>query len=325
MSRREDTYGASLFIFKIILFLIFGVFILIYKGFQALSRGDSAGAVKWFSIPVVLVCIILFQNAKSYSQGLAYQKEQNASAAEEKMAVSDPNKAFSFERVESGLEAIPNCNPTSYLEMHLWRPCNKYESTRFAKYIFTNNLPSKILQVYPVKINLGRPYPDNKNNESCMTSWGIFEINGFENLVHSGETAIIYCFEVFNNKPVTPCVEVMIYPYKDLAFVCDSNLEPEYIITEQAKSPTPTQKPKDVTKTPSPKGEYYRVINVTNNSSLNIRDGAGMNYRIIGKIPYDGKDIQVTGDGIRLGDITWVPIIYKGVAGWVSSYYLARQ
>lgn len=75
----------------------------------------------------------------------------------------------------------------------------------------------------------------------------------------------------------------------------------------------------------SPEIIFYRVINVANNDVLNIREGAGVNYAIVGTIPPDGRDIQILGDGVQANNATWVPIIYKGISGWVNSYYLAKQ
>jgi uncharacterized protein YgiM (DUF1202 family) len=159
-----------------------------------------------------------------------------------------------------------------------------------------------------------------------MTSWGNFVAGqSGEDTVHRGESVIIYCFEAFNNKSFIPCVEVSIYPYKKLAFACDSDLEPRDILTEQARTPTPTHLQKDETATPSPSIVFYRVAHVASNDVLNIREGAGIKYKIIATIPPTGIGIQITGDGVQANSATWVPIIYNGITGWVNSYYLTRQ
>jgi uncharacterized protein YraI len=67
------------------------------------------------------------------------------------------------------------------------------------------------------------------------------------------------------------------------------------------------------------------VINVTGDDRLNIRTGPGYNFNILGKIPKDGRRIQVSGDGVRADNTVWFPITYEGITGWVDSYYLAPE
>lgn len=69
----------------------------------------------------------------------------------------------------------------------------------------------------------------------------------------------------------------------------------------------------------------YRVIYVSINDVLNIRTGAGVDYEIVGKIPYNGRDIKITGGSVQADNATWVPILYEGITGWVNSYYLTQQ
>ncbi|HRQ42566.1 MAG TPA: SH3 domain-containing protein [Chloroflexota bacterium] len=69
----------------------------------------------------------------------------------------------------------------------------------------------------------------------------------------------------------------------------------------------------------------YRVVNVQSDDVLNVRSGPGANYLILGTIPYNGTDVQVTGEGITIGDSWWVPIFYEGIFGWVNTSYLVEQ
>lgn len=79
------------------------------------------------------------------------------------------------------------------------------------------------------------------------------------------------------------------------------------------------------TATWSPEIILYSVIHVSSNDVLNIRAGAGVNYEVVGNIPYNGRDIQIVGDGVQANNATWVPILYNGITGWVNSYYLTQQ
>jgi uncharacterized protein YraI len=67
------------------------------------------------------------------------------------------------------------------------------------------------------------------------------------------------------------------------------------------------------------------VVHVASNDVLNIREGAGVKYKIVGTIPYNGRGIQITGGGVKADNATWVTIIYNGISGWVNSYYLTQQ
>ena len=69
----------------------------------------------------------------------------------------------------------------------------------------------------------------------------------------------------------------------------------------------------------------YRVVKVKNNDMLWIRAKAGIKSEKIGAIPYDGKNIQITGNEVKLKKSSWVPIKYKGVEGWVNRGYLEKD
>jgi SH3 domain-containing protein len=71
--------------------------------------------------------------------------------------------------------------------------------------------------------------------------------------------------------------------------------------------------------------DLYRVVHVASSDVLNIRKGPGVKYAVVGKIPYNGQGIQITGDGRSADNATWVPIIYDGISGWVNRYYLQEQ
>lgn len=73
-------------------------------------------------------------------------------------------------------------------------------------------------------------------------------------------------------------------------------------------------------------GLLYRVRHVRSDDSLSVRDGPGGNNRELVKIPFNGRDIQIQGEAKKVSDGgTWVRIRYKGVEGWVNSYFLQPQ
>jgi hypothetical protein len=77
--------------------------------------------------------------------------------------------------------------------------------------------------------------------------------------------------------------------------------------------------------TPTPPASPYRVFNVQSNDVLNIRSGPGVEYPIVGIIPYNGTNIRITGAGVVVGQSFWYPIQYNEIIGWVNSAYLIEQ
>jgi hypothetical protein len=77
--------------------------------------------------------------------------------------------------------------------------------------------------------------------------------------------------------------------------------------------------------TPTPPLLPYRVVDVESNDVLNVRSGPGIENPIVGTIPPNGTDIQVTGTGEQNGNDIWVPIKYQEITGWVNSSYLTLQ
>ncbi|HEX2622631.1 MAG TPA: SH3 domain-containing protein [Phototrophicaceae bacterium] len=77
---------------------------------------------------------------------------------------------------------------------------------------------------------------------------------------------------------------------------------------------------------PSP---LYRVAFVTEDDTLNVRSGAGVDYSVVGELVPDTTDITITGaeqvveDAI--GTAWWVPIQYGSLTGWVNRYFLTEQ
>lgn len=68
----------------------------------------------------------------------------------------------------------------------------------------------------------------------------------------------------------------------------------------------------------------YSVTAVTDNDSLNIRSAAGTNSEVVGKIPFDGANIELTGKTEKIGTTVWLNIKWKDKEGWVSKHYLKQ-
>ncbi len=99
--------------------------------------------------------------------------------------------------------------------------------------------------------------------------------------------------------------------------------------------PTPTpQSPSTLTPSPlpspsptasTPPDNPHAVVGVERDDVLNIREGPGVENPSVATIPPYGTNIEVTGEGVKVTNSTWVPVNYQGEKGWVNSYYLAEQ
>ena len=95
--------------------------------------------------------------------------------------------------------------------------------------------------------------------------------------------------------------------------------------------PTPTAPPipkATLTPGPPPIGPSlgrFAVVNVRSNDALNVRAGPGVNYAVVGTIPYFGRDVDVFLGGKQVGESWWVPVEHSSASGWANSRFLARQ
>lgn len=84
--------------------------------------------------------------------------------------------------------------------------------------------------------------------------------------------------------------------------------------------PTPT-----VTLTKSEIPNIYRVAFVADNDTLNVRSGAGANYKVVGTLAHNATRVEITGAEEKVGNSIWVPIQHDGMNGWVNRYYLTQE
>jgi uncharacterized protein YraI len=68
----------------------------------------------------------------------------------------------------------------------------------------------------------------------------------------------------------------------------------------------------------------YKIVNVANWDSLNVRSGAGTGFDVVSEIPANSSNIKIVGDSRDVGGSTWVKIKWDGQSGWVNQRYLER-
>lgn len=69
----------------------------------------------------------------------------------------------------------------------------------------------------------------------------------------------------------------------------------------------------------------YRVVYVTADDVLNVREGPGPEYDVVGELASDAEGIAVEEQGQTIiGESTWVQVEQGGVEGWVNSRFLTE-
>jgi hypothetical protein len=85
-------------------------------------------------------------------------------------------------------------------------------------------------------------------------------------------------------------------------------------------------KTKDDELSKSPATLCFRVVNVENWDSLNIREQPTHKSNIVFTIPYDAKNVASLGEERKLKNgSVWKKIEYKYYSGWVNSRYLSIE
>ncbi|MEZ4592224.1 MAG: SH3 domain-containing protein [Chloroflexota bacterium] len=97
--------------------------------------------------------------------------------------------------------------------------------------------------------------------------------------------------------------------------------QPEQLPTEAATAVPPTNIPAPTPTTASSAADFA-VIYVEPNDVLNVRSGPGVAFGIVGSIPPDATDVQITGSGQLVSGSTWVPVQRGTLTGWVNSRFL---
>lgn len=66
----------------------------------------------------------------------------------------------------------------------------------------------------------------------------------------------------------------------------------------------------------------FQIADVASWDTLNMRAQPGASASVVGKIPANGQNIRHLGKQVKVGNTTWVNIIWQGRNGWVSSRYI---
>jgi K+-sensing histidine kinase KdpD len=75
----------------------------------------------------------------------------------------------------------------------------------------------------------------------------------------------------------------------------------------------------------------YHVIFVDADQSLPVHGAPGSNSEVVATLPFDAKDILITGQSTIQADTTWVPVTYRkdshsaAVSGWVNKRFLGES
>ena len=67
--------------------------------------------------------------------------------------------------------------------------------------------------------------------------------------------------------------------------------------------------------------DLYRVAGVAVWDKLNMRAGPATSYRVVGRIPHDGRGIENLGGTVG----RWHQVRYQGTVGWAHAGYLAED
>lgn len=71
--------------------------------------------------------------------------------------------------------------------------------------------------------------------------------------------------------------------------------------------------------------EYYNVTKIPSNDTLNVREGEGRGHKVIYELPYNAHHLTVLKCTYNDEGKKWCKIKYKGITGWVYSYYIEKE
>ncbi len=94
---------------------------------------------------------------------------------------------------------------------------------------------------------------------------------------------------------------------------------PEAVPTDVV--PSATAVPPTATTAASTQAAFATIF-VEPTDVLNVRSGPGVDFGIVGSIPPNATDVQITGSGQVVAGSTWLPVQRGAVTGWVNSRFL---
>ena len=92
-----------------------------------------------------------------------------------------------------------------------------------------------------------------------------------------------------------------------------------------SESPVWNQTQPTATLIPRATAPTYRVINIASRDFLHVRQGPGISYRVITRIPSNARGIKVIPRKIPNGPTIWQEISWGPYTGWVNAIYLKAE
>ena len=131
-----------------------------------------------------------------------------------------------------------------------------------------------------------------------------------------------------SRETATPTLKSGATPTPSPAELATTSSTPVEVAPQAFPEPTFTGTPNAldasaVTATPAP--STYRVIGISRGDYLNVREGAGSNYRVVATLePGTGGIVPGTKRAAN-GETTWQEIFVGGHSGWVNADYIALE
>jgi signal transduction histidine kinase len=72
-------------------------------------------------------------------------------------------------------------------------------------------------------------------------------------------------------------------------------------------------------------GGIYRVTMLGENERLDVHMAPTGESDVVGSIPYNGMDVQAIGKAETVGSMTWLPVRYRKIQGWVNQAFLEEE
>jgi hypothetical protein len=95
-------------------------------------------------------------------------------------------------------------------------------------------------------------------------------------------------------------------------------------------TPEPSATPSPIRETPTPtrvvQPSNFAVVWISRDENLSVRLPAGISGEVVTQIPWDARDVELTGAETFLGSSRWVEVrLEEGVVkGWVNAWYLTE-
>ncbi len=126
-----------------------------------------------------------------------------------------------------------------------------------------------------------------------------------------------------DEKPIASVQPQSPQPKKDKPAAASQSLPKPAALaaTPRADQVKPTRTTRPAEAKPAAKSPLFMVANVEEDDVLNIRSGPSAEHDPIGAIPARAQGVQMSG----VCQMEWCPVVYRGISGWVNSFYLVGE